>query len=72
MKREVHDLLNTGTVEIVSRSAIPANTTILPAIWSFRRKRAPEWSVIKHKARVCPHGGSRLRVNTTGLPMHPL
>jgi hypothetical protein len=60
MKREVHDLLNTGTVEIVSRSAIPANTTILPAIWSFRRKRAPDWSVIKHKARVCPHGGKQI------------
>ncbi len=28
----------------------------LDAIWSFRRKRAP----IKHKARLCAHGGMQI------------
>jgi hypothetical protein len=60
MKREISDLLKTGAVEIVLKSVLPDSTTILPAIWSFRRKRAPDWSVIKHKARICPHGGKQI------------
>jgi len=59
MKREIKDLLATGTVELILRSTLSADT-ILPAIWSFRRKRAPDWTVIKYKARVCPHGGKQV------------
>ena len=60
MKREIRDLFKTETVEIVLKSTISSCITVLPAIWSFRRKRAPDWSVIKHKARVCPHGGKQI------------
>jgi hypothetical protein len=60
MHREISDLLCTGTVEITLRSCVPLGLKILPAIWSFRRKRAPDWSILKHKARVCPHGGHQV------------
>ncbi len=60
MCREVSDLLRLGTVEITLRSCVPLGLKILPAIWSFRRKRAPDWSILKHKARVCPHGGHQV------------
>jgi hypothetical protein len=60
MRREVNDLLSTGTVSIVSRSSIPSWIRPLQAIWSFRRKRAPDWSILKFKARLCPHGGMQI------------
>ncbi len=60
MKCEVHDLLKTGTVEVVLRSTLPSALKILPTIWSFRRKRAPDWSILKHKARLYPHGGKQI------------
>ncbi len=32
----------------------------VPAIWSFHRKRAPDWTITKWKARLCPHGGKQV------------
>jgi hypothetical protein len=60
MRREVTDLLSTDTVTVVPRSEVPSWVTPLLAIWSFRRKRAPAWSILKHKARLCPHGGMQV------------
>jgi len=57
MRREVQDLISTGTVTIVPRPSVASWIKPLQAIWSFRRKRAPDWSILKHKARLCPHGG---------------
>ena len=42
--------------ELVPRSSIGNVKTIL-AIWSFKRKRFPDGSLNKHKARLCAHGG---------------
>jgi len=39
---------------------MPKDSKAVPAIWSFRRKRAPDWSIIKWKARLCPHGGQQV------------
>ena len=33
-------------------------TTIM-AIWSFKRKRFPDGTLNKHKARLCAHGGQQ-------------
>jgi hypothetical protein len=61
MQREVSDLLRTETVEITPRSIVPySGLKILQAIWSFRHKRAPDWSIIKYKSRLCPHGGQQI------------
>ena len=29
------------------------------AIWSFKRKRKPDGLLLKHKARLCAHGGQQ-------------
>jgi len=60
MRREVADLLASGSVTIVRRASMPADSKAVPAIWSFRRKRAPDWSILKWKARLCPHGGKQI------------
>jgi len=60
MQREVCDLLQTDTVELAPLPSVPSSTKILPAIWSFRHKRAPDWTILKHKARLCPHGGHQV------------
>jgi hypothetical protein len=39
---------------------MPPNTKPVPAIWSFRRKHAPDWTITKWKARLCPHGGKQV------------
>jgi hypothetical protein len=56
MIKEVQDHEDNGHWELVPRSSIGSSKTIL-AIWSFKRKRFPDGSLNKHKARLCAHGG---------------
>lgn len=63
MCREMTDLGHTSTVEIVPCSSVPTDNKPLQSIWSFRRKRAPAWSIIKCRSRVCPHGGMQIEGN---------
>lgn len=44
---------------LVLRSEIN-NAPTIKAIWSFKRKRRPDGSLIKHKARLCAHGGMQI------------
>jgi hypothetical protein len=60
MRHEISDLVDTSTVEVVSRSTVPPNNPPLQAIWSFRRKRAPDWSIWKYRYHVCPNGGMQV------------
>jgi len=60
MQREIKDLLASQSITIVPRSSMPKDSKAVPAIWSFRRKRAPDWSILKWKARLCPHGGKQV------------
>jgi hypothetical protein len=60
MQREVNDLVASKSVTIVRRDSLPTGVKPVPAIWSFRRKRAPDWTITKWKARLCPHGGQQI------------
>jgi hypothetical protein len=60
MQREMSDLLRTNTVELSHRNAVPSGMKILSSIWSFCCKRAPDWSILKYKSRLCPHGGQQI------------
>lgn len=60
MCHEMNDLVSTSTVEIFPCSSVPDENKPLQSIWSFRRKRTLDWSVIKHRSRVCPHGGMQI------------
>ena len=40
----------------MNRDDMPAGAKTITAIWYFKRKRCPDGSLIKHKARICAHG----------------
>jgi hypothetical protein len=60
MVREVKDFFDNDCISIVPRSDLPPGHKPLCAIWSFRRKRAPDWSIVKYKSHLCPHGGQQI------------
>jgi hypothetical protein len=37
----------TDILEVVPRSSIPMDNKPLPAVWAFRRKRLPVWTISK-------------------------
>lgn len=57
MEKEINDHESRDHWYIVHRDTLPQNKKPIKAIWSFKRKRAPDGSLLKHKARMCAHGG---------------
>ena len=57
MEKEVDDHESRNHWSIVERSTLPNNAKPIKAIWSFKRKRRPDGTLLKHKARLCAHGG---------------
>ncbi len=41
----------------IPRSQKPPGTKAIQMVWTFKRKRRPDGSLLKHKARLCIHGG---------------
>ncbi|KAL7524874.1 hypothetical protein ACHAXR_002639, partial [Thalassiosira sp. AJA248-18] len=50
MEKEIDDHESRGHWHIVHRDTLPAKAKPIKAIWSFKRKRAPDGSLLKHKA----------------------
>jgi hypothetical protein len=59
MVKEVEDLTKAGVWKLHRKSEI-GTSNLVNAIWSFKRKRAPDGTIIKHKARLCAHGGIQI------------
>jgi hypothetical protein len=57
MEKGINDHESRNHWYIVHRDTLPAKAKPIKAIWSFKRKRAPDGSLLKHKARMCAHGG---------------
>ena len=57
MRKEVEDHEKRKHWTIVPRKNMPTNAKTILAIWSFKRKRLPDGSISKYKARLCAHGG---------------
>jgi hypothetical protein len=57
MVKEVVDHESRDHWTLMPRSAMPKGTKSILSIWSFKRKRYPDGRVLKHKARLCAHGG---------------
>ena len=57
MEKEINDHESRTHWHVVHRDTLPAKAKPIKAIWSFKRKRAPDGSLLKHKARMCAHGG---------------
>ena len=52
-----HEVQNHWT--LMERNNMPPGAKTIMAIWSFKRKRFPDGSLNKHKARLCAHGGQQ-------------
>jgi hypothetical protein len=63
MVKELHDHTIRRHWKLVPRSTI-GNAKTIKAIWSFKRKRRPDGSLLKHKARLCAHGGMQIHGET--------
>ena len=57
MEKEISDHESHGHWSIVLRNTLPKDAKPIRAIWSFKRKRRPDGTLLKHKARMCAHGG---------------
>jgi hypothetical protein len=57
MGKEIEDHTRRDHWEIIPRSLMPAEMKTIMSIWSFKRKRLPDGTLNKHKARLCAHGG---------------
>jgi len=57
MRKEVNDLYEADVFEIIPLKDKPRDRKLIKFIWSFKRKRSPIGVLIKHKARLCVHGG---------------
>eukprot|EP00984_Skeletonema_dohrnii_P025786 scaffold14972_cov139-Skeletonema_dohrnii-CCMP3373.AAC.1 len=57
MEKEIDDHTERGHWIIVPRSSMPTGKKSIKSIWSFKRKRLPSGELLKHKARLCAHGG---------------
>ena len=57
MQKEIHDHESRNHWTILPRSALPQGTKTIMSIWSFKRKHFPDGRIMKHKSRLCAHGG---------------
>lgn len=57
MKKEIRDHEEREHWVIVPKSSMPTGNKAIKSIWSFKRKRSPAGELMKHKARLCAHGG---------------
>jgi hypothetical protein len=57
MQKEVADHESRDHWTIVPCSKVPKTAKPIQAIWSFKQKRRPDGTLVKHKARLCAHGG---------------
>jgi hypothetical protein len=56
MDLEINTLEECGTWEVISRNKVPKGVKVIPSTWTFRRKRNPDGSISKRKARFCVRG----------------
>ena len=60
MGKEIEELENHNTWEVLERSSIPEGANILPSTWAFKIKRTPSGEVRKFKARFCVRGDKQI------------
>ena len=61
MKKEINSFKDEKIFELMLLNKKPAHKSLIPFVWSFKRKRNPIGELIKHKARLCVHGGKQIK-----------
>ena len=57
MIKEIEHHEDNDLWEVINKNDMPSDAKTVLAIWSFKRKRYPDGRLMKHKARLCAHGG---------------
>ena len=57
MEKEIEDNESRDHWSIVEQWSVPDTAKPIRAIWSFKQKRQPDGTLLKHKAHLCAHGG---------------
>ena len=57
MEKEIEDHESRDHWSIVERLSVPHTAKPIRAVWSFKRKQQPDGTLLKHKSRLCAHGG---------------
>lgn len=57
MDKELLTLVDDDFFDIMPLSKMKPNHKLIPMTWSFKRKHTPSGELLKHKARLCAHGG---------------
>ena len=60
MATKITQLEKKGTWQIVDRFSIPDDVNVLPSTWVFKRKRLPDGTIRKYKARFCVRGDKQV------------
>jgi hypothetical protein len=58
---EIDDLMDINTFEFIPKINLPPQTRYLDLIWTYRRKRRPDGSLKKCKARLCVNGSRQIQ-----------
>jgi hypothetical protein len=58
---EIYGLININTFEYIPKIDLPPRTRYLYLIWTYRRKRRPDGSLKKYKARLCVNGSREIQ-----------
>ena len=61
MGKEIQSFKDEETYELIHVKRKPSHESLIPFIWSFKRKRSPMGELMKHKARSCAHGGKQIK-----------
>jgi histone deacetylase 1/2 len=56
MEVEISTLSEIDCWDVVERSTVPKHRKVIPGTWAFKRKRYPDGSIRKYKARYCVRG----------------
>ena len=72
MEKEISDHKKGGHWSIVHCDTIPNKARPIKEICSFKRKRKPDGELLKHKARLCAHGGTQQWGNSYWETYYPV
>ena len=61
MKKEINSFKDEKIFELMLLNKKPAHKSLIPFVWSFKRKRNPIGELIKHKAHLCVDGGKQIK-----------
>jgi hypothetical protein len=60
---DIDGLMDINTFECIPKINLPPRTRCLDLIWTYRRKRQPDGSLKKYKARLCVNGSRQKQGN---------